>query len=292
MTHFNEGIAAHTMKQIFSAVAHCHSHNIVHRDLKPENVLYETKNEDSQLKIIDFGTSQVFNPGKKMTQKFGTPYYIAPEVLRKQYDAKCDLWSCGVILYILLAGYPPFNGPNNRAIMQKVAVGEFAFPKEEWGGISYGAKELVTRLLDKNPATRYTAVEALQHPWIVKNTEKDAVIEGVLTTKALENLRTFRAGQKLQQATWVFLVTYFATKEEKAELLKTFQALDLNGDGLLSREELITGYTKTMNAADAEGQVDEIMAKVDTNNSGFIDYSGTVQHDPRSSCTRMGDSND
>lgn len=102
------------MKQVLSAINYCHSQNIVHRDLKPENLLLDKDENNPKIKIIDFGTSQVFDADQPMTQKFGTPYYIAPEVLKKKYNEKCDIWSLGVILYILLCGYPPFNGANDK----------------------------------------------------------------------------------------------------------------------------------------------------------------------------------
>jgi calcium-dependent protein kinase len=112
LSHFSESLAADVMKQVLSGVTYCHKHQIVHRDLKPENLLLESKEKNAQIKIIDFGTSKVFagEGGKKMNQKLGTPYYVAPEVLKRKYDEKCDVWSCGVILYILLVGYPPFAG--------------------------------------------------------------------------------------------------------------------------------------------------------------------------------------
>lgn len=102
------------MKQVLSAINYCHSSNIVHRDLKPENLLIDKEEVNPKIKIIDFGTSQHFTPDQSMSQKFGTPYYIAPEVLKKNYTSKCDIWSIGVILYILLCGYPPFNGANDK----------------------------------------------------------------------------------------------------------------------------------------------------------------------------------
>ena len=111
--YFSETDAAKIIKQILSAVNYCHQRNIVHRDLKPENLLLNRDAEDPKITIIDFGTSGIFDPSQKMQQKYGTPYYIAPEVLNNSYDEKCDLWSIGVILYILLCGYPPFNGAND-----------------------------------------------------------------------------------------------------------------------------------------------------------------------------------
>ena len=105
------------MKQILSAVFYCHSNKIVHRDLKPENILLNGEDLNSGIKIIDFGTSRVYKTGYKMTQRYGTPYYVAPEVIDQKYTEKCDIWSCGVICYILLAGTPPFNGKNDAEIV-------------------------------------------------------------------------------------------------------------------------------------------------------------------------------
>ena len=124
--YFSEKEAAKVMKQLLSAVLYCHNKSIVHRDLKPENLVLETKKADAAIKVIDFGTSEVFNPSKKMKQKYGTPYYIAPEVIKRNYTEKCDVWSAGVIMYILLCGYPPFNGYNDDEIMEAVEVGKFS----------------------------------------------------------------------------------------------------------------------------------------------------------------------
>jgi len=104
----------------------------VHRDLKPENILFESKKEDSLLKVIDFGTSRFYDPNIKMNQKFGTPLYIAPEVLKKKYTEKCDLWSCGVILYVLLCGHPPFEGKDDKEILEKVKIAKYDLSGSEW----------------------------------------------------------------------------------------------------------------------------------------------------------------
>ena len=124
-SYFSEREAAKVMKQLLSAVQYCHNNNIVHRDLKPENLVLQNKNADSPIKVIDFGTSQVYDSSKQMKQKYGTPYYIAPEVIKRNYTEKCDVWSCGVILYILLSGSPPFNGHDDNAIMQNVEKGVY-----------------------------------------------------------------------------------------------------------------------------------------------------------------------
>lgn len=111
--------------------------NIVHRDIKPENLLIDSKDsKDIVVKLVDFGTSTRLDPNTKLSQKLGTPYYIAPEVIKMKYDEKCDIWSCGVIMYILLSGYPPFNGSTDEDIMKKVLKGKFSFDSEEWKDIS------------------------------------------------------------------------------------------------------------------------------------------------------------
>ena len=118
--HLSEKYCAEIMEQVISGVNYCHQKNIVHRDLKPENLLLLNKKPNSPIKIIDFGTSQAFDPTKKMKARLGTPYYIAPEVLNKKYNEKCDVWSCGVIMFVILSGYPPFQGGTDIEILTKV----------------------------------------------------------------------------------------------------------------------------------------------------------------------------
>lgn len=272
---FDERKAAKTMEQILSAVNYCHKNKVVHRDLKPENILYDTKKPDAVLKIVDFGTSVVFEAKQRMNQKLGTPYYIAPEVLDKNYDEKCDIWSCGVIMFIILCGYPPFNGQNDQVIMERVKIGKFNFDTQEWKQISQEAKNLISNMLQKDPAKRFSAEQCLQDKWFQMNQDKEVVDQKSLTI-SLNNLKSFRAGKKLQDATWAFLVNYMSTKDEKNELMKVFQSLDLNKDGKLSREELVIGYQKILNAGEAEEEVDKIMKAVDKNASGEIDYTEWV----------------
>jgi calcium-dependent protein kinase len=163
---------AKIMQQILSAIVYCHSHNICHRDLKPENLLLEEDSIDSNIKVIDFGTSKWFKKNERMKEKFGTPYYIAPEVLKKDYNEKCDVWSCGVILYIMLSGYPPFGGKNNEQIMKKVLEGSFNFNKKEWNIISDKAKLLITKMLTYSAEVRISAETALSDIWISQYSQK------------------------------------------------------------------------------------------------------------------------
>ena len=147
---FSERIAARVMFQLLSAVVYCHSQKVVHRDLKPDNLVLEADDIESNIKVIDFGTSKIFKPTETMKGIMGTAYYIAPEVLMGNYTAKCDVWSCGVILYILLSGIPPFSGSDNKEIMQKVTEGCYTFNSilpnyfsiigPQWDSISADAK--------------------------------------------------------------------------------------------------------------------------------------------------------
>jgi calcium-dependent protein kinase len=273
MHSFTEKIAAEYMKQILSAVVYCHSKGIVHRDLKPENLLLDSKGLDARLKVIDFGTSKKFTSGTKMTQKFGTAYYIAPEVLNKNYDEKCDVWSCGVIMYILLCGYPPFGGANDREILQKVKLGRYKFDEEDWGKISEEAKTLIKRMLTFNPADRINAREALNDKWIQNN-----AAQGSINQRTLKNLADFSTRNKLKQAILTFIVTQMTSTAEKDELQRTFQSLDKDGNGVLTKEELIEGYRKVF--ADKKEQADievaRIIEEVDINNSGYIDFTEFV----------------
>lgn len=154
----------------------------MHRDLKPENLLFDSEKKNANIKVIDFGTSRKLDKNKKMSKRLGTvsslppslihqcvccqPYYIAPEVLEQNYDEKCDVWSCGVILYILLCGYPPFGGRSEDDILKKVRTGKFKFEPEDWDKISEEAKSLINKMLTYDPKKRISAEVSLADPWI------------------------------------------------------------------------------------------------------------------------------
>jgi calcium-dependent protein kinase len=154
--HFSEHNAASLVRDITDAIAYCHDvKHIVHRDLKPENFLFLTEAEDAPVKIIDFGLSRYENPGNAiMKTKVGTPYYVSPEVLNREYTKACDMWSIGVITYILLCGYPPFYGDSDQQIFESVRVGRFDFPSPDWDDISDEAKDFIKALLRKDPVKR------------------------------------------------------------------------------------------------------------------------------------------
>ena len=271
----SESIAAHFLRQILSAVAYCHERNIVHRDLKPENLLLDRESADATLKVIDFGTSAIFDDSKKLTQKYGTAYYIAPEVLRREYNEKCDIWSCGVILYIFLCGKPPFGGKNDKDILSRVTQGIVSTVGPEWDKISQEAKNLIKKMLEYDPKQRYSAKQALQDPWIIAHSAT-AHSDNLFDSSSLENLKGFRVEQKLQHAVLTFIASQLLNRDESKKLAETFRNIDKNGDGVLSKEELMEAYTQTMGREEANDEVEKIMRQVDVNGSGFIDYTEFV----------------
>jgi serine/threonine protein kinase len=194
---FAEDEAARIIHQVLMAVSYMHKKHIVHRDIKPENILFEKTDEASPVKIIDLGLARKHFGGLEppMTTIVGTPYYIAPEVLRKKYDKSCDLWSVGVVAYILLCGYPPFNGTNNDETHRAVLRGQYHFPSKDWKGASQEARDFIRRLLQMNPRKRMTAEEALNHPWLVRHTRIDVVMSADISEEVMvKGLRLPRRG--------------------------------------------------------------------------------------------------
>lgn len=165
---FPEKTAAHCMKQVVGAIGHCHGLNISARGVKPEDIVCMTKDPTDQvlLKLIDTGLWKRFQPGVPMTTKAGTPYYVAPQILAGKYDESCDLWSCGVLLYLLLCGYPPFYAETDAGILAKVRLGNFSFNSADWKDISDNAKQLIRMLLKMNPRDRYTCNQTLDSAWL------------------------------------------------------------------------------------------------------------------------------
>lgn len=273
--HLTEPVAARIMQQVLSAVLFCHQNNIVHRDLKPENLMLEspvTVVENLHIKLIDFGTSCFYDASQPLRQKLGTPYYIAPEVLGSGYNEKCDLWSCGVILYILLCGYPPFPGKTDDEIIRRVRLGKFTFAHSEFDQVSEQAKNFIKRLLVLNPAERPTAQEALQDPWILTAPQSTAASPELISS-SLQRLSAFRAETKLKQAVLTFINSQVANQTNTRELRETFKRLDRDSNGRLSKEELISAYSQIMSEEEAKTTVENVMQTVDADGNGFIDYS-------------------
>ena len=306
---FPEAGAALIMKQVLSCVHYCHSQKqVVHRDLKLENILLEdgtqqksgtATGESYTIKIIDFGLSTTFAEGQVLSSPVGSMHYIAPEVLEQEYSYKCDIWSCGVIAYILLCGFAPFEGASDRDMRELIMMGNVSFEDPIWkNNVSQEAKDFVSLLLTYEADKRPEAGEALKHPWI-QNAHKahaqqfkanksgtDAAI------KALQNCRSFESASKLKQATCAFMTSQLvlsggdeeesgsataATNTHASAILmgEIFRAMDLDSDGRLSKDELRLGFLDFLE--ESEGltveEVDDIFRRLDLSCTGYIDYS-------------------
>jgi calcium-dependent protein kinase len=269
--HFTEVQAAILMQQILRAIYYMHENHVCHRDLKPENFLFMTKEsiDKSLLKIIDFGLSCKYEPNQVLTTKAGTPYYVAPQVLAGKYDQLSDLWSCGVIMYVMLCGYPPFFGETDAEVLSKVRLGNFSFNQADWKNVSEDAKNLIRMMLKMNPRDRYTAEQTLNHEWIKNKAPKAKGVS--LQDNFVDNLRGFRSQNKLKKAALQVIAGQLNDDQIKA-LRETFMSLDSNGDGQLTAAELKEALSKS-GLKDMPGDLEQILKDVDSDGSGQIDYT-------------------
>lgn len=269
----SEYYAANVMRQLFSALNYTHSRKIMHRELCPESLLLDTKSKDANIKIFDFGLNQLFDPDHNLRSSSLLPFYDAPEVINKAYDSKCDIWSAGVILYVLLCGYPPFNGKTSVEVSKIILKGKFSFASGNWVSVSKEAKDLILKMLIYDPKERISASEGISHPWISTLYKGDKLLHQPIATQSLQQLKHFMVGQKLKQAAMSIIVTQFLSETDKKQQQELFQAIDINGDGKLSKEELKEGCLKVFGKQMNDEQIDAIFDKVDIDMSGSIDYN-------------------
>ena len=278
---FSEKYTAYVMYQIFSAVNYCHQMHIIHRDLKPENILIVGKEKDGPLiKICDFGTSKIIEKGTFQKKVVGSSYYIAPEVLKKHYNEKCDIWSCGVIMYILLSARPPFEGDDDEEIIEKVEAGEYDLESPPFNKLSKNSLDLIKSLLTMDPDQRISAEQALNHPWFkeYKSQEKYNKINNKNTMKALiNNLKTFRRTSIIQETALAYLVHHFPQIKDVINSCKLFNQIDTSGDGRISKAELLRGFSERYQSDTLESDVDEIYKNLDMDNNGYIEYEEFVR---------------
>ena len=277
---FSEKEAVKIFKQLMSAVSYCHSQGICHRDLKPENILFLTKDPNSPIKIIDFGLSKIFGEikpimkGNKvekniMSLRVGTAYYMSPEVLQGNYDNKCDIWACGVILYIMLCGYPPFDGETENDILKAISKKKFFFPEEEWKSISDDAKDLIKHMIC-DPDKRYNAEMVLNHPWIEKNAPNS---KGNLSKFNVQSMKNFGNLYKLTK----YVLGFIASRADEGDIVnlrKIFEEMDTNKSGTLNINEIKSGIDKMEKAKEINDEEKEnIIQKIDTDKSSKIEYN-------------------
>ncbi|CAL4923563.1 unnamed protein product [Urochloa decumbens] len=237
--NYSEQKAAELMRIIVGIIENCHSLGVMHRDLKPENFLLQDKDDDLSIKVIDFGLSVFFKPGDVFTEVVGSPYYIAPEVLHKHYGPEADIWTAGVILYVLLSGVPPFWADTRRGVYDKVRDGHFDLESEKWHGISDSAKDLIRKMLCPCPSERLKAHEVLKHPWICYN--------GVATDQTVDPtvscLNKSSATNKLKKLALQVIAQQLSEKETTS-LREMFKAMDTESRGVITLGELKEGLRR------------------------------------------------
>jgi calcium-dependent protein kinase len=274
---FNENIAAAIVQQLLSSVTYLHSKKIVHRDLKPENILLETKIiGDHSIKLIDFGTAN-FIKKDKLTLQIGTAYYMAPEIINQKYDEKCDVWSCGVIMYILLCGYPPFYGidsDDDSAILESIIKGKFSMEGREWEKVSKEGKNLIKKMLTYDPSKRPSAEQCLQDVWISKYRKDQEIEIKIDEANRLNLIDTHKLSSKfkLQQASVAYIVHQISTNEVAKNLRTIFKQMDESGDGKLTYQELKNGWKKYFKDSISEIEFEELIKLMDQDNNLYIEY--------------------
>jgi calcium-dependent protein kinase len=265
--HYSERAAASLCRTMVKVVHTCHSMGVIHRDLKPENFLFLSKDEDSPLKATDFGLSVFYKPGDVFKDIVGSAYYVAPEVLRRHYGPEIDIWSAGVILYILLSGVPPFWAETEQGIFDAVLRGITDFESEPWPSISGVAKDLVKKMLEHDPKKRLTAADVLNHPWIREDGEAP---DKPLDSTVLVRMKQFRAMNKLKKVA-LKVIAESLSEEEIRGLKEMFKSMDIDNSGTVTFEELKNGLAR-FGSKISESEVRQLMDAADVDGDGTIDY--------------------
>ncbi|XP_075481431.1 calcium-dependent protein kinase 2-like [Primulina tabacum] len=264
--HYNEKDASSMCRSIVNVVHICHFMGVMHRDLKPENFLLSNKSEHALLKATDFGLSVFIEEGKIYKDVVGSAYYVAPEVLRRKYGKEADIWSAGVMLYILLSGVPPFWAETEKGIFDSILRGRIDFESQPWPSISPSAKDLVRRMLSEDPKKRITAAEVLEHPWIRGGEASDKPIDSAV----LSRMKQFRAMNKLKKLA-LKVIAENLSAEEIQGLKAMFTNMDTDNSGSITYEELKTGLAR-LGSKLTEAEVKQLMDAADVDGNGTIDY--------------------
>ncbi|XP_044011113.1 calcium/calmodulin-dependent protein kinase type II alpha chain isoform X13 [Aphidius gifuensis] len=251
---YSEADASHCIQQILESVHHCHHNGIVHRDLKPENLLLASKAKGAAVKLADFGLAIEMQGDAQAWYGFaGTPGYLSPEVLKKEpYGKPVDIWACGVILYILLVGYPPFWDEDQHRLYGQIKAGAYDYPSPEWDTVTPEARNLINQMLTVNPSRRITASEALRHPWIC---QRERVASVVHRQETVDCLKKFNARRKLKGA---ILTTMLATRNFSSKYDPQARSIiTKKGDGSQVKES--TDSSTTIEDDDVKARRQEII---------------------------------
>ncbi|KAJ6288790.1 hypothetical protein OIU76_024719 [Salix suchowensis] len=271
-SRYTEKDAAIVVRQMLKVAAECHLHGLVHRDMKPENFLFKSTKEDSPLKATDFGLSDFIKPGRKFRDMVGSAYYVAPEVLKRNSGPESDVWSIGVITYILLCGRRPFWDKTEDGIFKEVLRNKPDFRRKPWPTISTSAKDFVKKLLVKDPRARLTAAQALSHPWVREGGDASEI---PIDISVLSNMRQFVNYSRLKQFALRALASTI-DEEELADLKDQFDAIDVDKNGAISLEEMRQALAKDLPWKLKESLVLEIVQAIDSNTDGLVDFTEFV----------------
>ena len=267
--------------QVFSGLWYLHENKILHRDIKLENIMIDGKENDKEtgeelfwVKIIDFGTAKLFEKNKKEKDVVGSSYYIAPEVLKQSYNEKCDTWSVGVILYMTLVGRAPFDGKDDEEIIYKINSVDYNKNEPRLVKHSPEVRDLVSKLLDKDTEKRYSAKEALNHPWFKKyggralfsNFDEEEI------KPYINNLLKYTFNSKIQQLVIAFLVHNLPNTDTSTLILKLFRHFNKSGNCKLTKEELRNGLYEYKNKEEVDKIIDHLFILLDGDNEGFLEY--------------------
>ena len=279
---FDEKYSAYIMYQIFSAINYCHNMNIIHRDLKPENIMIVNKNKYKypNIKIGDFGMSKMAEKHSFESKIVGTIYYMAPEVFKKNYNQKCDIWSCGVIMYVLLTKKPPFSGDTCEEIISNIEKGVYDLKSPPFNKISKSAIDLLQKLLNKDIRLRISAQSALNHPWFKEQQSRELyneILNEQVVQKLLDNLKKYKKNSIIQETALAYLVHNFPQMKDVINACKLFNQIDINGDGKITEEELYKGLSTKIKSDTLEKDVENIYHKLDMDGDGYIEYEEFVR---------------
>ncbi|CAL0317475.1 unnamed protein product [Lupinus luteus] len=265
--HYSERAAASICRQIVNVVHICHFMGVMHRDLKPENFLLSSKDDKAILKVTDFGLSVFIEEGKVHREIVGSAYYVAPEVLNRRYGKEIDMWSAGVILYILLSGVPPFWAETEKGIFDAILQGHIDFESQPWPNISNSAKDLVRKMLTQDPKKRITSTRVLEHPWI---REDGNAPDKPIDSAVLSRMKQFRTMNKLKKLALKVIAENLSEEEIKG-LKSMFTNMDTDNSGTITYEELRAGLQR-LGSKLTETEVQQLMEAADVDGNGTIDY--------------------
>ncbi|WOL05957.1 hypothetical protein Cni_G14688 [Canna indica] len=264
---YTEKAAAAVCRDIVNVVNVCHFMGVMHRDLKPENFLLVSKDDNAELKATDFGLSVFIEEGKVYKEIVGSAYYVAPEVLQKNYGKEIDVWSAGIILYILLCGFPPFYGETEKAIFDAILTEDIDFQSAPWPSISESAKDLIRKMLTRDPKKRITAAQALEHQWLRAG---GLASDRPLDSAVLSRMKQFRAMNKLKKLALMVIAENLSEEDIKG-LQQMFKNMDTDNSGTITFEELKTGLRR-LGSKLTEAEIKQLMDAADVDKSGSIDY--------------------